>query len=224
MGYRIKRSIGWGMPWDTFVKVCQAPDKTDVSEWMYDLFGKLTDEDLTIDDKLYRALFYGNDEDRDPIIFQKRLLALSYDHRDKEPQPVGRAGDLYSISFDGDDYSDIIFYPNLIFEKRWHRRDDDMDYAFEAVRGDDGNPCETVDGGEPRNFTVYKRYGHYPWANHIMDHNGKSLKWEHYALLNQRNDWVPGVPTEIRWYLTQHGVMFNEGVNQLRPIVSQWWS
>ena len=220
MGYRIKRSIGWGMPWAQFVEQCRAPDTNDISEWLYDTFNALTDEDLTIDPKLYRALFC---DDGASFVFQKRLLATDYEDL-KTTSKIDRAENLFSITFDGDDYGDIVFYPNLCFRKRWYRSDDDMDYAFESIRGDQGEPGESEEGFGPRNFTVYKTFGHYPWANYIMDHNGKTVPWEHYQLLRRRDDWAPGIPTEIRWYLTQHGIMFNEGVNQLRPIVTQWWS
>ena len=152
MGYRIKRSIGWGMPWTKFVGYCRTPDTTNTSEWLYDTFNALTDKDLTIDPKLYRALFC---DDGASFVFQKRLLAKDYEDI-KTKTATGRAEDLFSITYNGDDYSDIVFYPNLT--------------------------------------------------------------------LRRRDDWLPGIPTEIRWYLTQHGIMFDEGVNQLRPIVTQWWS
>ncbi len=224
MGIRIKRSIGWGMPWDQFVELCTAPDKDDVSEWLYDTFGALTDQDLTVDNDVYRALFYGTAEARAPMILQKRLLATQFEDFGRAPGPTGRAEDLFSITWEGDEYKDIIFYPNLQTKSKWYRYDDDMDYVFESVRGEAGEPGECEEGYDIRNFTVYKRYGHYPWSNYIMSHDGTPLQWEHYALLNKRDDWVAGVPSEIRWYLTQHGIMYNEGVNKLRPIVAQWWS
>jgi hypothetical protein len=224
MGIRIKRSIGWGMPWNQFVELCNAPDKSDASDWLYDEFGKLTDQDLTVDDAVHKALCYGDNVVQPPIIIQKRLLATKYDEFGKPPSPAGRAEDLFTLTWSGDDIEHIIFYPAIYRRKDWYRSDDDMDYAFEAVRGEQGEPAESEEGYGARNITVYRRYGHYPWSNYIMDHDGNPLPWDHYALLNKRDDWVPGIPSEIRWYLTQFDIMYNQGVNQLRPIVAQWWS
>lgn len=224
MGIRIKRSIGWGMPWTQFVELCSAPDKNNVYEWLDEVFDKLTDEDLTVDDAVYKALFYGDSATRPSMILQKRLLATKFEGFGKEPSPAGRAEDLFTVTWNGDDIAHIVFYPTLAMRAKWYRSDDDMDYAFEAIRGENGEPAESEEGYGARDITVYRRYGHYPWSNYIMDHAGNPLPWEHYALLNKRNDWAPGVPSEIRWYLTQHGIMYNQGVNQLRPIVAQWWS
>jgi hypothetical protein len=35
---------------------------------------------------------------------------------------------------------------------------------------------------------------------------------------------VGAVPGEIRWYMTKHRILTNEGVNELRPVLAQWWT
>lgn len=213
MSYRIHRAMGWGMPHSQFKELCLI-NEDEHDDGIYDVFGKLTDEDLTVDDKLYRALFYGDGLKPYPI-FQKRLLTTEFDTRDN-PSPTGRAEDLFEWICTPDETLAILFFPNLLQRKKWYRWDDDLDYAFEAQRGEDE--------GAPRDFIKYTRFGHYPWANELMDHDGNPLAWQHYTVLGRRDDWLPAVPSEIRWYLTQHGIMNQSGVNQLRPMIAQWWS
>lgn len=215
MSYRIHRAMGWGMPIDQFDRLCLLGiDEDGVTESLHQAFSKLTDADLTVDDMMYRALFYADGPKPYPI-FQKRLLATEFDTRDN-PSPAGRAADLFECIWTGDETLAVLFYPNLLQRKRWHRWDDDLDYAFEAQRGEDE--------GAPRDFIRYTKFGHYPWSNELMTHDGDHLPWEHYVLLDRRTDWLPAVPSEIRWYLTQHGILDRAGVNHLRPMVAQWWS
>lgn len=220
MGYRIHRAMGWGMPYKLFEELCLVKDEDGSDEAVYSVLSKLTDEDLTVDDKLYRALFYGDGEKSYPI-FQRRLLATGYDEHGKDPSKAGRATDLYTTVSTPDDTTDIIFFPNLWYRSKWHRWDDDMDYAFERYRDGD---TDTEYSGEPRDFTTYTKFGHYPWTNELMDENGNPVPWEHFTLLKRRSDWYAAVPSEIRWYLTQFGIMDQKGVNLLRPVIAQWWS
>jgi hypothetical protein len=225
MGIRIKRSIGWGMPWAQFVELCNAPDKNDVSEWLYDTFHNLKDKDLIADSKVYSALINGDAVRYAPSILQKRLLAKKFTMKINESVELGSAVDLFDTVYNGgDDNIAIIFYPSLHYRSKWYRSDDDIDYAFESVRGDNGEPAYSEEGYSARDFVVYKRYGHYPYSNYITTLDGTPVEWDHYALLNKRDDWIAAVPGEIRWYLTQHDILDFTAVNQLRPIVAQWWS
>lgn len=217
MGYRIHRAMGWGMPYIRFEELCLIKDDDGSSEAVYSVLNKLTDGDLTVDDKLYRALFYGNGLKPYPI-HQKRLLATGYDTYGAEPSPTGHATDLYTTVSTPDETTDIIFFPNLWYRSKWYRWDDDLDYAFERTRDADEDKCG------PRDFTTYTNFGHYPWTNELMSENGDPLPWEHFTVLKRRSDWLPAVPSEIRWYLTQFGILDGNGVNQLRPVIAQWWS
>lgn len=215
MSYRIHRGMGWGMPLARFEELCQLPkDEDGATESLYSAFCRLSDEDLTVEDKLYRALFYGDGLKPYPIL-QKRLLATGYDTYGVDPTPAGRATDLYTFVSTPDETTDVMFFPNLWYHSKWYRWDDDLDYAFERHRDDEGIP---------RDFTKYVRFGHYPWQNSITDTDGNPIEWTHYSLLEKRDDWIPAVPSEIRWYLTQHSILDNAGVNELRPLIAQWWS
>ena len=207
--------MGWGMPFERFSEMCLIKHDGGAYHALDEVFGQLEDADLTVDDKLYRSLFYGEGRKPRPIL-QKRLLATRYDANGQEPSPAGLGTDLYTTVTTPDETTDIIFFPNLRYRKKWCRWDDDLDYVFEQYR--DG-----IDS-EPRDFTVYGSFGHYPWTNELSDLDGNPIPWEDHTALANRTDWMPAVPTEIRWYLTQHGILFNDGVNQLRPVVAQWWS
>lgn len=224
MSYRINRAMGYGMPYEQFKDVCILPKDNDdvldgVLNVLYNAFEKLTDADLTVDDKLYRALFYGDGVKPAPVL-QTRLLAEDFTRVSNKPCTIGKAEDLFVTVTTPDETTDIIFFPNLYFRKKWYRWDDELDYAFEQWRSGSGDRSSAQG---PQDFTIYTEYGHHPFSYDIMDINGNPLKWEP-ARLNQHSNWIPAVPSEIRWYLTQHGIMFNEGVNQLRPVVAQWWS
>lgn len=218
MSYRIHRAMGWGMPYGRFAELTTIRRRLMDGETLYGTFDRLRDEDLTVDDKLYRALFYGPGQKPYPI-FQKRLLATGFDEHGKKPSKAGKASDLFTYVSTPDETTDIIFFPNLWYRSKWYRWDDDLDCVFEQHRntGDDN-----LD--EPRDFTTYTEFGHYPWTNSIMSMDGDPIAWDHYTLLKRRDDWLPAVPSEIRWYLTQHGILDREGVNQLRPVIAQWWS
>ena len=209
--------MGWGMPSKRFDELCLVRDEDGSCEALDSVLSKLTDSDLTVDDKLYRALFHGDGLKPYPIL-QKRLLATGYDDKGQEPSPAGRATDLYTLVSTPDETTDIIFFPNLWYRSKWYRWDDDLDYAFEQYR-DDGN-----NDGYPRDLTTYGSFGPHPWTNELSDLDGNPIKWENHTLLAKRTDWMPAVPTEMRWYLTQHGILLNDGVNQLRPVIAQWWS
>jgi hypothetical protein len=42
--------------------------------------------------------------------------------------------------------------------------------------------------------------------------------------LTDEHEIVGAVPGEIRWYMTKHRILTNEGVNELRPVLAQWWT
>lgn len=203
--------MGYGLPFAKFEELCILPKHKDgIGESLYDAFSALTDADLTIDDKFTRALIYG-DGPKPSIIIEPRLLKTDITNFE-----IGSAIELYKMVSTPDRTTDVIFFPNLYYRTKWYRWDDDLDYAFERYN------VIKEDEVLPRDFTKYTKFGHYPYTNDIMDLNGNPVNWDHYNI-DLRSDWVPGIPSEIRWYLTQHGIMLDEGVNQLRPLIAQWW-
>jgi hypothetical protein len=217
MGVRIHRAMGWGLPWFKFeelTSISRGPDGG--CDFLQYRFEELTDADLTVDDESYSRFF--NQRHVMPI-FEKRLLSKTYTDGGRRPAVLGNASDLF-CSVGCDETEHVIFFPSLYYREKWYRYDDDMDYAFERWRDGEGRG----EHSEPRDFYSYVEYGHYPWTNYVMLEDGTPTPWEHFLEVNKHPEWVPAVPCEIRWYLTKHNILKDDGVNQLRPIVAQWWS
>ena len=214
LGYRIHKSIGWGMPWEKFEEhtLLKTTDKFySISDRLYAKFEDLTDKELTVNDEVLHELKYRGATVRPFGIMQRQLLAK--DFATKRTKNIGTGTDLYSIVDVGDNLEHVMFYPNCYYAKRWHRRDDDIDYAFENASND-------IDAGMT-DFVKYVPFGHYPWTNSLMDSDGEPVAWSYGVKTGDGT--YSAVPGEIRWYLTVHDILTNEGVNELRPIVAQWW-
>ena len=41
---------------------------------------------------------------------------------------------------------------------------------------------------------------------------------------NERDDWVPAVPEEIKWWTTHLDIFTPKTVLELRPVFATWWS
>jgi hypothetical protein len=113
---------------------------------------------------------------------------------------TGTFSHLYKEIGNPDYNTDIVFFPGDKFDT-WFRANDDLDYAFELWRYGENEPIE------PRDFVRYLNEGHYPYDNLPRLENGN-----------------PGIPFIIRWYLVNLGIMKDENVNKLRPLIAQWWS
>jgi hypothetical protein len=224
MGIRIHRAMGYGLLWPKFEELTQLAWTEDGStETLYNRFAALTDADLTVPDEVYSA----NWKSRDPAILEKRLLSTVFTDGARKDAVLGRSVDLFKL-VGYDDTHAVIFFPNLTYAKRWYRWDDDLDYAFEQWRNapDTVAPTEWADPetqGDPREFVTQMRYGPYPFTNMLMGPDGAHRDWDHYIRVQGNKDLLPAIPSEIRWYLTAHGILSNEGVNQLRPLLAQWW-
>ncbi len=130
---------------------------------------------------------------------------------------IGDPADLFELVGDPDRTTDVLFFPSLSRRARWYRYDDDLDYAFEAWRG------YPVEPSEPRFVRTFPRFGFHPWTNDLMLADGTPVPWTYPGEVEERPDWLPSVPSEIRWYLTALGILDDAGVNGLRPMLAQWW-
>ena len=218
MGIRIHRSMGYGMPWALFEELNTLPHDDDgAAESIHSVFSKLTDADLTIDDESYKRCFYTANV---PPILEKRLLAEKFTNGGREETTLGRPHQLFDIAMSPDEIEHILFFPNLNYAGQWYRNDDGLDYAFEQYRDGDGSRGSSC---EPRDFVKYLGYGPYPFTNYLMLEDGSPVPWDYYWEVERHPEWLPAVPSEIRWYLTRHGVLDNAGVNKLRPLIAQYW-
>lgn len=223
MSYRISRAMGYGMPWTRFEELCKLTPDADygLSEALRDCFHGLTDEQMTVPEDVSSDLFDGPR----PSIIERRLLSTTFTSFGKDGFVLGHPNDLYdSISID-DETSHVIFFPNLYYAAKWCRFDDDLDHAFEAwCRDPDASDSgKRGQQAEPRDFVVYTGYGHYPWNGDLMLADGTPVPWERFCIVEQHPEWLPAVPSEIRWYLTTLGVLDDAGINELRPLIAQWW-
>lgn len=223
MGTRIHRAIGYGMPWGDFVRRLRLPVCDDgPGEALWEKFHSLSDADLTVPRETYEKLFYAAGDAKPPIILETRLLARNYTDGGRREADLGRAEDLYALVRDPDETHHIVFFPNLAYARSWRKRDETIDYVFEQWR--DVKVDHARKGqAEPRSFARYVGYGHYPLTNNLMAADGAPVPWRPFWEVEEHPEWLPAVPSEIRWYLTTHGVLDDAGVNALRPIVAQWW-
>lgn len=222
MSIRLHRAMGWGMSANQFRELAglNADDSYDsVYEYLEKKFEGVTAKRLTYKpDHVYEALKYREGDARFLPIFQRNLLAKEFEPKENARVPVGHADELCTTIYIGDNLSHVLFYPNLYYKKKWHRTNDDIDYAFEV-----STEVGCQDEPNLRDYVKILKFGHYPWTNSLMDKEGEPLKWDLYSNLNRRNDWLPAVPTEIRWYLTELEILDNKAVNELRPMAAQYW-
>lgn len=222
MSIRLHRTMGWGMDFAKFKTYIGIEADIAACNHLEKVFDALTEKDLTYKpDRVMEQLKYNEDDARPLPVIIRNLLALEYADKydDINKAPVGSAFDLYTVTdADGGAQDHIIFYPNLYYRKKWYRVNDDLDYAFEQAIKVGGNQDPDLN-----DFVRELKFNHYPWTNSLMDKNGTPMKWQPHYDLAAHGDWAPAVPTEIRWYLTEHNILSHEGVNELRPIVAQYW-
>lgn len=214
MGLKIHKATGYGMPWNTFQKVA-AFNKSDKQIDFYETFKKkfdaLTDEDLTMSKEERKTRL-----PHSPYALEPRLLAKNVTMGGRYEADLGRADQLYQIVMTPDYVTDIIFFPNVLYGKAWHRSDDTVDYMFDVFG---------KDGDEPSNVTNYIRHGVYPYNKFLIDKDGNPISYEEYCLdyMEPGSDISCAVPHEICWYLTKFGFLDTADLKELRPVIAQWW-
>lgn len=219
MGIRIHRAIGWGMSYETLKDISKHDFEKD--DGIYSIFAD-ADKDLFMVPKEHCSETFSKNEIDGQACFtilEKDLLAKNYTDFGRKESERGRPEELFECT-GYDDYEEIIFFPSLYQKKRWYHYDNDVDYAFEQWRE---NQTRDNDVGA-RDFHHYVPYGHYPYSNFLMTEDGRYHAWEYFTELRKKPEIVPGVPSEIRYYLKALGILDDQGVNKLRPIIAQWWS
>lgn len=219
MGIAMHRAIGYGLEWHAFESRCLFDcESHETRQALEDRFASLKEEDLTVDDEAYATAWSSPEA---PSIMEKRLLSRTFTDGGRRPADIGPTSSLYQFLQEPNDRdpTHVLFFPNATYRRRWSRRDDDLDLSFERWREGDDRRCDS----SCRSFVKSVPYGHYPWTNYLMLEDGTPEPWRRHVELQERPDIVPAVPAEIRWYLTRHGVLSDEGVNCLRPMLAQWW-
>jgi hypothetical protein len=220
LSYRIHRAMGWGMPYAEFERLQRLPPcKDGMAEALEARFGEAGDAGLTVPMEEYQRLFYAVSP-RAPAIFETRLLSETFTNGGRREAVIGEARGLFALPGNPDRHTHVLFFPNLAYRKTWYRYDDGMDYAFEQWRDGEG----ARDQAGPRDFVRSPRYGFHPFSNDLMLADGTPVAWDHFTRVEEHPEWLPAVPSEIRWYLTALGILDAGGVNALRPLLAQWWS
>jgi hypothetical protein len=227
MSIRIHRVVGWAMPWGAFKRRTPLAAKTtdkaakkpieDISETLDATFNALSEADLTVPIQSSEQR-HKNDKTLPPFVVERNLLLAS--EGDPATAKRGRPDELYALVMTPSGTSDIVFFPSALYARQWSRVDDTIDYVFEQWRkrsGKRGSQCA------PRDIRVYLEYNPYPWTNYLMNPDGQPIPWRPYWELEKDRAALPAIPSEIRWYLTKHGILDQVGVNALRPFMAQYW-
>jgi len=217
MSIRIHRATGYGMPWKTFQALAKVAPETDAEDRFYEMFTEkfaaLTKDDLfmTKEERKLRR-------EHSPYALELQLLAKRPTMGGRYTPEFGRPEDLFQMVRNPDYITDIIFFPNAMYAKAWHRSDDTVDYMFERFG-------KAIDVDDSADFTKYVRHGVYPYDKFLVDKNGQPLSYEEHCMDYQcPESGIRGaIPQEIRWYLTKYGFLDDAGVDELRPIIAQWW-
>jgi hypothetical protein len=217
MGIKIHRATGYGLPWKTFQTIAKFSSATDVDGEFYELF-KEKFASLTKDDLIMTKEERKDRPEHSPYALESHLLARSLTLGGRHTPEFGRPEQLYQLVMNPDYITDIIFFPNIMYANSWHRSDDTVDFMFERFGKD-------VDVHDAPDFTKYVRHGVYPYDRFLVDKDGEYLSYDEHCLEYQDPEsGIRGaVPHEIRWYLTKFGFLDHAGVNELRPVIAQWW-
>lgn len=212
------RAVGYGMPWHRFEELYLGECESHLTlAHLQSVFAAATEEMLTVDDEFYRKCFYTSGI---PSIWEKLLLSRNFTDGGRKHADIGDPADLMTIIRGRDDPRIVLFFPNLRYAKMWQRRNDALDLAFD--RWKDGtrrsDPYETME------TIKVLPYGHDPFTTYLMRADGTPEEWRFHKDLEGRDDLLPAVPSEYRFYLPRLGILDDCGVNELRPYLAQWWS
>lgn len=221
MSIRIHRAMGWGMTWEDFSRLTTLKepegntDKYWLSDVLYDAFEGATPAQLTVPREVMRSSF----EEKGVSILEPHLLSKTFTENGRK-NPTNVSGNNLFFTPGFDEHTHVGFFPNAYYGKKWSNFDNDLDYAFEQWR----SSGERGQSSAPRDFVRFVGYGFYPWTNDLMLPDGSHTPWQVFHEVEEHPEWLPAVPKEIRWYLPKLGVLDDLGVNQLKPMIAQWWA
>ena len=203
MGMRIHKAIGWGMSNELFTQNIGFEPGDDLYETFNEKLDSITS--LSFPSSKVSDVF----PDWKGYVFQKNLLAKDFD----ETSFVKNASDLSIIVMNPDKILMTLFLPSATYLKMY-RRDDTLDYIENTHDLSTGRWAD-----EPAdNVIVELKQNPYYWGNIWMTEDGQQvIKTEPYA------SYVPAPPFELRWWLTETGILKPDAWKHLRPYYAKWW-
>jgi hypothetical protein len=213
MGIRIHKMIGWGMPAKVFEEnVGFEVEDDDFQESLWDKLDSI--KELTMPDKWVDKVF----ADWKGFVAEPDLLAKTFRLDPEKPctEFLRDASELCQGVSDYDEPVDVhLFLPSGLHYESLYRWDNTLDYV-ECTH--DLSTGKFADDTAAYLLTELKQ-NPYPWNNDFMDEEGKQVQdtWR------TKPGLVPRPPAELRWWLTETGVLREGAWKLLRPYYARWW-
>lgn len=215
MGIRIHKAIGWGLTGEQFAEnVGFEIVGGDLNETLWNKLGKI--KKLIVPERSVVKIF---DEWRG-FISQPNLLAteFSLDQPNKKPQTIADASDLHlSVSNYDEPIALHLFLPSAL-HLGMHRSDNTLDYIESTHDLETGRFAD-----DPAPFlTVELKQNPYPWNHQFMDPVTGEQVNDPFG--EEKDTLVPQPPPEVRWWLTETGILKPDAWKLLRPYYARWWA
>lgn len=213
MGIRIHKAIGWGLTGEQFKEnIGFEIEYDDLEETLYEKLNSITE--LVVPERSVKKIF----EEWSGFITQPNLLAETFRFDEEPDKQVSSAHDLYQCVADYDRPTALhLFLPCAIYHRTWFRYDDTLDY-IEAT-----HDLRTGDfASDPAPFLCQElKRNPYVWDFAFMDpETGEQVANNG---LHTPKHLVPQPPAELRWWLTETGILKPHAWKLLRPYYARWW-
>ncbi len=215
MGIRIHKAIGWGLTGEQFREnIGFEIVDDDLEETLSDKLHSI--KTLTVPERSVAKIF---DEWRG-FITEPNLLAteFSLDNPKRKPKTISDASSLHHAVSDYDQPTDVhLFLPSALY-LNMHRSDNTLDYV-EGTH--DLKTGEFANDPTPYRFVELKQ-NPYPWGQQFMDpETGEQVR--EASRYDEKNSLAPQPPPEVRWWLTETGILKPGAWKLLRPYYALWW-
>jgi hypothetical protein len=212
MGIRIHKMIGWGMPADVFEQnVGFEIEDDDFHESLWDKLGSI--KELVMPDRWVNRVL----EDWRGYVAEPNLLSTTFQFDTPCTDFLGDASELCQGVSDYDEPVDVhLFLPSGLYRRSLYRWDNTLDYV-ESTH--DLTTGKFADDMAPYLLTELAQ-NPYPWTSDYMDAEGNQVQITRETVPGM----VPRPPAELRWWLTETGVLKEGAWKLLRPYYARWWA
>lgn len=215
MGTRIHKAIGWGLKAAVFAEnIGFEIEDDDLHETLYGKLKSITE--LIVPERSVAKIF----DDWRGFIAEPNLLATTFTSHEPCTSFLPSASDLHIDVANYDEPTDVhLFLPSGI-NRGLYRYDNTLDYIECTHDLTTGKYAR-----DPSSFLcVELQQNPHPWNNDWMDKGGAiagvGVVWD---FERERLGLVPRPPAEIRWWLTETGILKPDAWKLLRPYYASWW-